>query len=198
MNKQTFLGLLFLSTTSFVFAEEYISDDYYREVLSESEIIYEEYEFIPIVDMSESLPIAKTVEEIARDKMKTEALYIEIDSPSTFKEEQSIQAHTYESALEQAKNEDKVIMLTIRSTNCKYCDKMEATTLSDLSVKDAIEANFINIHYNQDLAELPLNLQNGATPMFIFVNSNGDILNMYPGMRSPKEFKEVLEEILTQ
>jgi thiol-disulfide isomerase/thioredoxin len=198
MNKQTFLGLLFLSTTSFVFAEEYISDDYYREVLSESEIIYEEDEFIPIVDMSESLPIAKTVEEIARDKMKTEALYIEIDSPSTFKEEQSIQAHTYESALEQAKNEDKVIMLTIRSTNCKYCDKMEATTLSDLSVKDAIEANFINIHYNQDLAELPLNLQNGATPMFIFVNSNGDILNMYPGMRSPKEFKEVLEEILTQ
>jgi len=32
--------------------------------------------------------------------------------------------------------------------------------------------------------------------MFIFVNTKEDIINMYPGVRSVKEFKAVLEEIL--
>jgi len=73
---------------------------------------------------------------------------------------------------------------------------MEDSTLIDKSVMDAIKNNFININYNQDLDTLPLGIQNAGTPMFIFVNRNEDILNMYPGMRSPDEFKEVLEQIL--
>ena len=225
MKKLIFLGLLSFVTINYLFAEEYISDEYFSEVSAQSEVMY---------DTMESLPIAKTVEELAREKeLKDEKLRNEekkileeellvplvVEQPilevlekeqttlvtqdepllssSNPEEKQSIQTNSYSNALEQAKDEKKIIMLTIRSTNCKYCDEMEEGTLSDSSVKDAIEDDFININYNQDLDTLPLGLQNGATPMFIFVNSNEDILNMYPGMRSPDEFKEVLAQILS-
>jgi thioredoxin-related protein len=199
MKKLAFLGLLSLVTINFLFAEEYISDEYFEEVAAQAEIVYESIE---------SLPIAKTVEEQAREEEivvssniePTLEMIEEVDEklvpPIVNEEKQTIQANTYLNALKQARNESKVVMLTIRSTDCKYCDKMEAGTLSDESVKEALLANFITVHYNQDLEPLPLNLQNGATPMFIFVNTNEDILNMYPGIRTPDEFKEVLEQIL--
>jgi thioredoxin-related protein len=196
-----FLGLLSLVTINFLFAEEYISDEYFEEVAAQAEIVYESIE---------SLPIAKTVEEQAREEElvvspniePTLEIIEEVDEklvlPIVNEEKETIQENTYLNVLKQARNESKIVMLSIRSTDCKYCDRMEAGTLSDESVKEALLANFITVHYNQDLEPLPLNLQNGATPMFIFVNTNEDILNMYPGIRTPDEFKEVLEQILTQ
>ena len=205
MKKLKFLGLLSLLTINFLCADEYISDDYFEEITSQSEVTYESME---------SLPITQTVEEKAReenqkneirkeelillDKERNKVFNEEIVSPHMREGKQSIQANSYLNALKQARSEKKIIMLSIRSIDCKYCDRMEAETLSDSSVKEAIEDNFININYNQDLDVLPLNLQEGATPMFIFVNTNEDIINMYPGMRSPAEFKEALSQILAE
>ena len=218
MKKLMFISLLSLVTINYLSAEEYISDEYFSEIATQSEVLNE-----PI----ESLPIAKTIEDEAREGVFQEEnlqlspvledITLVIEEKKVLQEEsiipaflqrifnmeskadkQSIQALTYEAALEQAKTEKKIIMLSIRANNCKYCDKIEAETLSDERVKDALIANFITIHYNQDLDTLPLNLQNGATPMFIFVNTNEDILNMYPGMRNPEEFKTMLTEILAK
>lgn len=217
MKKLTFLGLLSLATINFLLADEYISDAYLEEVTAQSEIIYESID---------SLPIAKTVEEEAREKEQKNKIIIKeeiVISPDIglipksvkesketeekklikkelappIEEKQNIHENDYLNALEQARSERKIIMLNIRSTDCKYCDTMEAETLSQNSVKNALEANFITIHYNQDLESLPLGLQEGMTPNFIFVNTNEDIMNMYPGMRNPEEFKEVLEQILS-
>ncbi len=194
MKKLIILVLLLWAVESSLFADEYISDAYLQEVSIEAEMSDE---------LMETLPIAKTIEEQAREReqMQQESLtgtqLVEEEGFST-PLGQTAQAVSYEVALKQAKEEGKIIMLSIRSTNCKYCDQMDAETLSDKSVKEALEANFITIHYNQDLETLPLGLQEGATPMFIFVNSNEDILNMYPGIRNPNEFKEVLDQILKQ
>jgi thioredoxin-related protein len=209
MKKLKFLNLLSLLTINLLFADEYISDKYLEEVTAQSEAMYESIN---------SLPIAKTVEELAREeKFKEKSVsstvetiteeYIEIVDGKVVTETKSIRTKVIEAeplverspymkALEKAKSEGKVIMLNIRSTDCKYCDKMEAETLSTNSVQNALEANFITIHYNQDLEPLPLGLQEGMTPNFIFVNTDEDILNMYPGMRTPDEFKEVLVQIL--
>jgi thioredoxin-related protein len=210
MKKLTFFSLLLFVTMNCLFADEYISDEYFAEVVSQTEVMSQSIE---------ALPIAKTIEEEAREEKQKmleekeeETSQKEILPPfvpeltiqplekekdtMVVEEKQSIQTNTYLDALEQARNEKKIIMITIRSTDCKYCDEMEGSTLSDSSVKNDLEANFITIHYDQDLEPLPLGLQEGMTPNFIFVNTNEDILNMYPGMRSPAEFKEVLEQIL--
>ncbi len=207
MNKLMLLGLLLL--TSCAFTEEYISSEYYEEIMSQTEgnqdMNMESSQILGTEVISETINageiLGTSVVEEPREMLGTEIIDETVSGTIEavpIEEKQNVQTITYEEALKQARNEGKVIMLTIRSTDCKYCDKMEVGTLSDSSVKDAISANFININYNQDLESLPLNLQEGATPMFIFVNTDEDIINMYPGVRTPKEFKEVLAEILTQ
>ncbi|CAA6822085.1 MAG: Unknown protein [uncultured Sulfurovum sp.] len=200
MKKTAFLSFLSLVTVTFVFAEELSSPSH--------------FEALPFSKADESLPIAKTLEEEARDKEKIQTLELEENNNTdviqeakiqdenisvvSVQEEAQVQALSYETVLAQAKRENKIIMLSIRSTDCKYCDRMDEETLSDESVKQELAKDFLILHYNQDLEALPLELQEGATPMFIFVNKNEDILNMYPGMRNPEEFKEALTQILTQ
>lgn len=205
MKKLIFLGLISLVSCSSVWAEEYISSEYYEEMISQPEIIYELNESAIITEVSEAeeyielLPVVETT-IVERTEYLDNEIVSEVKTVTTkVIDNTAIVAVTpYLKALNKAKNEAKIIMLVIRTTDCKYCDEMEVTTLSDSSVKEKLESNFVTVHYNQDLEPLPLGLQEGMTPTFIFVNINEDILNMYPGMRNPEEFKEVLEDILTQ
>jgi len=205
MKNIIFLGLLSLVTMNFLSADEYLSDTYLEEIASQSEII------------DNTLPITKTVEEEEREKQT--ALNIEVienleelsefveanhtseltpllDVNSSIEDKNSTLS-PYLKALKKARDEGKIIMISIRAMHCKYCDKMETETLSDKSVQEALKNNFISIYYNQDLESLPLALQKGVTPNFVFVNTHEDILNQYPGMRTPTEFKEVLAQILS-
>ena len=105
---------------------------------------------------------------------------------------------TYEEALEKAKAENKLLLFSIRATNCKYCDRMEAETLSDASVLNALDENFVTLYYNQDEDELPLNLQPNMTPNFVFVNQNEDIIDISLGRRDRSEFLELLNRVLME
>ena len=105
---------------------------------------------------------------------------------------------SYEKALALAKRDNKIIMLAIRATKCIYCDKMELGTLINDEVVSTLNRDFVTLHLNQDLEELPIGLQNGMTPNFVFISTNEDIIDMYPGVRSPKEFIGALEEILVK
>lgn len=202
MNKLTFLGLLSLLTVNFLVADEYISDAYIEQMTTQSALSSSESIHL--------LPIAKTVEQEAREKEQNSTRQVlvkeevaqskepkKVDDTQETVQETGIE-DTYLEALKNAKEHRKVILLAIRATDCPYCDKMETETLSDESVKDALEADFVTVHYNQDLEPLPLGLQEGMTPNFIFVDTNENIIEMYPGMRTPKEFKEALAEILAR
>jgi hypothetical protein len=206
MKEVIFLGLLSLITINSLVADEYISDAYLEEIVSQSDSIDE--------SMDDTLPIIKTVEEEEREAQQSlniariENVDEFIDANQTFEltplaevnssvEDENITLSPYLKALKKARDEHKIVMISIEETNCKYCNEMETETLSDSSVKEALKKNFITVYYNQDLEPLPLALQKGVTPNFIFVNTNEDILNQYPGMRNPAEFKEVLAQILS-
>ncbi|CAA6804864.1 MAG: Unknown protein [uncultured Sulfurovum sp.] len=175
MNKRTFLLLVFLTSNSFVLADEYITNEYYEEAIS-------------YMDVNESFEIVET--DIIEENSTMEDVTVE--------KEETKELSEYLVALKEAQKTGKVILLAIRATHCHYCDEMEKETLSEPSVKSALDADFITLHYNQDLESLPLALQEGMTPNFIFVDQDENIINQYPGMRSPKEFKEALAEILAK
>ena len=105
---------------------------------------------------------------------------------------------SYEEALKRAKEENKLLMFSIRSTDCKYCERMERETLSDGTVLNALSENFITLHYNQDEDELPLGLQSNMTPSFVFVNQNEDIVDISLGRRDISEFLELLNSVLME
>lgn len=173
MNKLMLVGLLSLIPLTSLCADEDLSNYDYTYVLTEEG---NETTFTISEDAEESNHSVS--DEVVEASEKQPSLYMK--------------------SLNQAKDEDKILMLGIRATDCHYCDRIEKETLSDKSVQKALEANFVTLFYNQDLEPLPLGLQEGMTPNFVFVDKNENIINMYPGMRNPDEFKEVLREILAQ
>ena len=211
MKKVILLVLLSFATINFLSADEYISDAYLEEIAAQTEVMYEPIN-ASVSDVSlDSLPIAKTIEEEAKEnkemitsiepvqiiETRDTLEYIPLVEENNTVVNEDIPLSPYFEALKEARDEHKIIMIVIRATNCHYCNEMEAETLTESSVKSVLKDNFITVHYNQDLEPLPLALQKGVTPNFIFVNTNEDILNIYPGMRNPAEFTDVLEQILS-
>jgi len=209
MNKIIFFGLLSLVTMNYLVADEYISDAYLEEISVQTEPTN-----VSVNEESlDSLPMAKIIEEeiveqksLDVDLIESSEDFIELnqtleltsfaESNSSI-EDENITLSPYLKALKKARDEGKIVMIAIRGMYCKYCDKMETETLNDKSVQKALSNNFITVEYNQDLESLPLALQKGITPNFIFVDTHEDILNQYPGLRSPTAFKEVLQQILS-
>ncbi|HHD75877.1 MAG TPA: thioredoxin family protein [Campylobacterales bacterium] len=178
MGKLTLIGVLTLLSSNFIVAEENVTYFYSHDENSAALVIEETQEevnttFEPLVEANQTLVTLETNETTVEPKVTP-----------------------FEEALKQAKDEDKIIMLSIRAINCHYCDRMETETLVEDEVQEALEKDFITLHYNQDLEELPLGFSGGMTPNFIFVDKDENILQMYPGMRTPEQFMEVLNEIL--
>lgn len=195
MNKLTLLGLLSLALSSPIFAEEYTTvSEYHDEVNSHPEIISNVNDsLITFDEVAEPTIIVET--NVSAEENNT--IVFSNDNNDTGKEV-SEEFDIYLNALQEAKSTGKMIILAIRATDCHYCDKMDRETLTDNSVQSALEKDFLMLHYNQDIESLPLGLQEGMTPIFVFVDKHENIINQYPGMRTVDEFKEVLSEILSQ
>jgi len=85
-------------------------------------------------------------------------------------------AHDYKSALKQAKQENKQLLVIITSETCKWCRKLEATTLKDADVIKRINKNFIAVHITRDKGDYPSILQAKMVPMTYFLDTKGDLI----------------------
>ena len=171
----TTLGLISIMTTTALFSDKpYVIETFEEEVNFFS------------VEENKSLPIA-----ICDVPMVEE-------NTTTMMNEPLEKRTSYSEAIKKAQDENKILMIAIRATTCHYCDRMESETLSDKEVQEALDANFVTFYVDQDKEELPLGLQAGMTPNFVFVNANEDVFDMAPGLRTPVEFLEVLDRILKE
>lgn len=197
MYKLTLLGLLSFTLSSSVIAQEYMMDEYSEEAITYPEIISNTDESAIIFDETdEASEIITIIPNNVASEEKSPVVLINDNNYTT--DEVSEEFDIYLNALKEAKSTGKMIILAVRATDCHYCDEMDRTTLTDSGVQSALEKDFLMLHYNQDLEPLPLGLQEGMTPIFIFVDKNENVVNQYPGMRTPEEFKQVLKEMLSQ
>jgi thioredoxin-related protein len=202
MNRLLSISMISLLTCTTLYAEESYIEDGIEYIISDS--------------VESSLPIAQTIplgEEIS-DASSTptvsDSLGEKISGVTTIKPVTSIMNEenistteleekiTYAQAFSQAKEEGKILVIFITATNCHYCKKMEEETLSKENVKEALAQNFVLFTINEDEEELPLGLQEGMTPNFVFVDNDENIMDMAPGVRSPSEFIDKLNVILAQ
>jgi thioredoxin-related protein len=201
MNNLLSIGMISLLTCTTLYAEESYIEDGIESVISDS--------------VESSLPIAQTIplgEEIS-DASSTptvhDSLGEKVTGVTTLKPVTSIiseennstefeQKITYTQAFSQAKEEGKILVIFITATNCRYCRKIEDETLSKENVKEELGKNFVLFSINEDEEELPLGLQEGMTPNFVFVDDDENIIDIAPGMRSPSEFIDKLNVILSK
>jgi len=101
---------------------------------------------------------------------------------------------SFDNALKVAKEEHKIILLELVSTDCLFCEKMEKEVLSKESVKEAINKDFVLAKVNIDFEKIPLGLSQQMTPMFVFATADENVEDIRLGFIEEENFLTLLSE----
>lgn len=115
------------------------------------------------------------------------------------------QVYELEEAIKLASEKDKKVLIDIYAEWCPYCGKMHSDTYTDERVISAIEDHFllvtVNIESNNKLnyngrefteREFSSYLSSGSVPTTYFLDSDGEILGMQPGLIPADVFSQLL------
>ncbi|MGE5315950.1 MAG: thioredoxin family protein [Acidobacteriota bacterium] len=124
---------------------------------------------------------------------------------------QAAPAQTWESfntGMEKAKTQKKMILVDIYTDWCGWCKKMDANTYSDAKVKEYLKKNYTIIKLNAEgktpivykgqtmsPAEFAQGMGVTGYPATLFMKSNGDGITLVPGYSEAPRFLDILTYI---
>lgn len=104
---------------------------------------------------------------------------------------------SYDQALSKAKKENKPLMVLITSEQCRWCRKLENTTLQDESIVNRINGNFQVVNVTKDKSNYPKNLTAKMVPMSYFLDpKTGKVLYSIPGYWESEDYNSILDDAL--
>ena len=114
---------------------------------------------------------------------------------------EGIQFHrgTWNEALAQAKEENKLIFLDIYASWCGPCKQLKKKTFSDSEVGEYYNKNFINAAFDGEKGEgamLARKYRISAYPSLLFIDGNGNVIGKALGYHSPNEIIELANKYL--
>ena len=184
------MTLLLLS--SLLFAQEEI---YEMEIVDSTPIIQiGETTYDSNIDdlpLATTIPLYPTIEESVPSVSTSTTIAPPISSAVTDSKDPIFTS--FDNALKIAKEENKIILLELISTNCHFCDRMKKEVLSQNSVQEAIKKDFVLAKVNVDFEPIPLGIPQQMTPMFVFITEQEDIEDMRLGFIDESSFLDLLE-----
>lgn len=104
---------------------------------------------------------------------------------------------SYDQALLKAKKEGKPLMVLITSETCRWCRKLESTTLQDDEIVSRINTSFQVVNVTKDKSIYPKNLTAKMVPMSYFVDPrNGKVLYSMPGFWGTEDYNSILDDAI--
>ena len=106
-------------------------------------------------------------------------------------------AKNVKSALEQAKKEDKMVMVMLSKEDCDACYYMEEIVFDDDDTAEMIMQDFIPVHldiHNDYVGDYPYI----GTPTFYFLDKNGKKVYRQDGAANIKDFTQTLKIALSK
>ena len=101
-----------------------------------------------------------------------------------------------ETAMERAKEQDKLLFINFFTDWCGYCKKLDAQTLADKTVADTLNSHFlpakINGDSNRSLAD---KYRVRGFPTLVFARHDGRPVFIIPGFVEEKYFMEALKYV---
>jgi uncharacterized protein YyaL (SSP411 family) len=98
---------------------------------------------------------------------------------------------------EQAKKENKIILLNLEANWCHWCHVMHDSTYANKEVAQYIEKHFIPVSADQDAnPELSIRYQDYGWPATIFINAAGEDVVKRAGYMRPQVFLKLLKAIV--
>jgi len=103
----------------------------------------------------------------------------------------------YDDALKEAQKDNKLIALTVVSTNCPWCHKLLKETLKDKMVESIINKDFIYVVINKDTTPLPNGITARMVPATFFLDKTGQKLSSPAiGFWEAEDFASYLNDAL--
>ncbi len=104
---------------------------------------------------------------------------------------------SYDQALIKAKKEGKPLMVLITSETCRWCRKLESTTLQDDEIVSRINTSFQAVNVTKDKSIYPRNLTAKMVPISYFIDPrNGKVLYSIPGFWGTEDYNSILDDAL--
>jgi len=102
----------------------------------------------------------------------------------------------FSEAQAKAKKESKPMLVLITSEQCRWCRKLETTTLEDETIVSQINSKFAAVHVTRDKSVYPKNLTAKMVPMSYFLDPNGKVLYSMPGYWPIEDYQSILSDAL--
>jgi len=104
--------------------------------------------------------------------------------------------YQYKEAISIAEKQDKIVILKLFSSHCRFCKKMEKFVFSNPDILALLDKKFISVSINVEEDELPLGLSYKVTPTFFFITKNEKVVSKIQGSWNKEDFADILEMVL--
>jgi thioredoxin-related protein len=104
----------------------------------------------------------------------------------------------YEDARAKAVKEDKIIYAFIVSNSCRWCRKMEETTMVDKSIIKRLEKDFAVVELIRGFDTYPDKLTTKMVPRHFFFTPNEEKIASIPGYWDVEDFGSILDDMVSK
>ena len=101
----------------------------------------------------------------------------------------------YRSAIDHAKQNNKLVFVFVTSKDCKFCKKLKETTLTNDDIVNSINKDYSSVIVMKNRDTFPEKLNAKATPMLYFLDKNENIIDYSLGYWDVLDFKFILKDV---
>ena len=103
---------------------------------------------------------------------------------------------SYADALKKAKLEHKRVMLLITSETCKWCRKLESTTLKDPQVIERLQKEYVVVNVTRHKDDYPKRFSAVVVPMSYFLTTDEKvIMRGVMGYWSSEDYLSIMDDV---
>lgn len=105
--------------------------------------------------------------------------------------------YSFDNGLEQAKEQDKPIMIDFYGESCSWCNVLDKKTYTDEEVNSLAEKFIcikIDFYKNRQVAN---RYKIQGLPTIVFLNSDAEEIERIVGYRGPSSFVEIMKKVLS-
>ena len=102
---------------------------------------------------------------------------------------------SFEAAKVKAQKEDKLIYVVITSETCRWCRKLEATTLEKPAVVTNINSKYVPVALTRGKDSYPPCLKAKMVPMSYFLTPQGRVIYSVPGFWIEEDYLSMMGDV---
>jgi len=102
---------------------------------------------------------------------------------------------SFAEAKAKAQKEDKIIYALITSETCRWCRKLESTTLEEERVIEKVNSKYSAVALTRGKDEYPPCLKAPMVPMSYFLTPEGRVLYSVPGYWSKEDYLSMMDDV---